>query len=37
VVVRGNPDTRVGWLLDPATGEKTSAEFPIGDWQRLAP
>ena len=27
------------WLLDPATGEKTSAEMPIviGDWQRLAP
>jgi dipeptidyl aminopeptidase/acylaminoacyl peptidase len=37
VVVRGNPDSKVGWLLDPATGKKTSAEFPIGDWQRLAP
>ena len=27
----------VGWLLDPATGKTTSAEFPIGDWERLAP
>jgi len=35
VVIRNDPP--VGWLLDPATGKKTSPEFPIGDWQRLAP
>jgi Tol biopolymer transport system component len=33
VVVSGD----VGWLLDPVTGKKTSAELPIGDWQGLAP
>jgi hypothetical protein len=33
VVIRNG----IGWLTDLATGNKTSAEFPIGDWQRLAP
>ena len=33
VVVSGD----IGWLLDPATGKKASAEVPIGDWERFAP
>jgi Tol biopolymer transport system component len=37
VVVRRDADSRIGYLLDPATGKKISAEFQIGDWQGLAP